>query len=296
MEVNLCGQTVTQSVAMLRQAVSSHEGGELTLKIDNETVKLNLLSHISRLGLRSRSERRGPFHYLIIKIKGKRNRPDPESRPSEEAGQSLQASRQETTAFPVAHLGQTQTAPTTTPPVQSQQRSQAQAPPRPQRPRRRLVIPPEEQSLPAAQTIAVKPKQDTLDASESLEQEPMYGIEGEPTPSAKSSQQRQTWLIIQSDQIGSREPKLGFDLLIELLNQVDVRRFVGCFLVHRGVRLLDPRYYEGKALQALQRKNLKLIACRQSVDYYQLAEIITVKTAPFSEVLSLSAAYDLLWL
>ena len=85
MELDLVGKTVTQALAMVRRAVAEHEGERLVLKLDNETVKLNLYSHIGRMGLTCKSERRGLYHYLELQLEGRgKGGADPSAAPGDQ--------------------------------------------------------------------------------------------------------------------------------------------------------------------------------------------------------------------
>lgn len=247
MELNLVGQTVTQAVAMLREAVAQAQGESIVVKTDNETVKLNLYNQFHRLGLRCKAERKGPFHYLHLKSTKRMETEEDKPAPG------VQTSTKEKSAFPIGHLGGEEKTPAPLP-----------SPNKPKR--RRLVEPVADKAAQPAPPQPLGPPQDKL-----------------------------CWLVIQHDQIGNRDTGLGVELMEDLLNGLDSRRFAGVFLVHRGVRLLDPLYADGRLLRTLVRKNLKLTACERSTAFYQLTDRISVPTAPFSEVMNLAAIYELVW-
>jgi hypothetical protein len=290
MELNLVGKTVTQAIALLRQALAECEDGLLLVSTDNEAVKLNLYNHVHRLGLRCKAERKGSLHLLQIRLETKPAAPlqgAPDSK-------GPRATPKQATAFPIAHLGSSE------PPKESV------------RPRRRSLIAPEgEQPLeqsptPAklgiraavARAMANKQSDAAFDSGKTLPESTPMPIHPDATAweTVHPQPARPQYLVVQSDQIGSRDTALGVDLMEEFLDRIDARRFAGVYLVHRGVRLLDPLYADGRLLRALLRRNLQLTACPRSLAFYQLGARVTIATTPFADVVDLAARYDLLWI
>ena len=225
MNLDLRGKTVTEAVARIRAALSKAPQGPLVARTDNETVKLNLIREISRMGCFCRSERIGGLHQLTIEISGESSA-EPEHAPP--------VRRQREPAFPLAHL--------------------------------------------------------------SGEDEP--GERGQPAVSPAQRGERKQWLILQSDQIGHRDPRLGFALMEDLLSHLDTTRYAGIFLVHRAVMLLDPGFQGGRALRILLRKNLPITACEKSVAYYEQEKnaVKPVRVAPFHVINEYAEHHDLVWM
>lgn len=261
MELSLIGRTVTQSIGLLRDALASCEDGNLIVKTDNETVKLNLYNQTHRLGLSCRAERQGPYYILHVKLAKAKQ-------PKESTPTGVKTANLETTAFPLAHLGSSAQAPAT--------------PKAPAKKRRRSLVPHERQPVPT-----IKPRETPAQPAR-------------PTVPAQAPQEvtapRMKWLVLQTDQIGNRDTALGIDLMEDLLDNLNVQQFAGAFLVHRGVRLLDPNYANGRLLRCLLRKNLKINVCQRSVAFYQLTDRIPNQASPFSDVLKLANIYDLVWI
>lgn len=286
MELNLVGKTVTQAIALLRQALAECEDGLLLLSTDNEAVKLNLYNHVHRLGLRCKAERKGSLHLLQIRLETKPAAP----LQSEPGSAGPRATPKQSTAFPIAHLGG------------------GELPKEAVRPRRRSLIAAEGEEPPAspkpgiraAVARALANKQNSaFDSGKTLpETPPAMPVHPDATvwETVHPLPARPQYLVVQSDQIGSRDTSLGIDLMEEFLDRIDTRRFAGVYLVHRGVRLLDPLYADGRLLRALLRRNLKLTACPRSLAFYQLGARVTIATAPFADVVDLAARYDLLWI
>ena len=106
------------------------------------------------------------------------------------------------------------------------------------------------------------------------------------------------WLIIQCDQIGQRDIQLGGDLLEDVLRGLDRRQVAGVFLIHRGVRLLDPDYREGRLLQLLLQKKIQIRACAKSIGFYRLEDKVRapIRIVPAGEILQLTNLYPVTWL
>jgi len=228
MTLDLRGKTVSEAIAEIRGALARREGEALLARTDNETVKLNLIREISRMGLQCRSEREGGSYRL--RIEGER----PPARVREHGGHEEPDGA---TAFPIAHLSGA--APT-----------------------------------------------------ESSTESP-----GGAQPKPREGGVRSLLLVLQSDQIGNRDPNLGFELLEELIEHLDTTRYVGIFLVHRAVTLLDPALRGGRGLRVLLRKNLPLTVCERSVAYYDLDEkaVAGVNLVPFHTIGALAERHDLVW-
>ncbi len=282
MELNLVGKTVTQAIALLRQALAECEDGLVLASTDNEAVKLNLYNHVHRLGLRCKAERKGSLHLLQIRMEAKAAAPPPAG-PGHEGPRAAQ---KQATAFPIGHLGGAEQGM--------------------EKPRRRSLIEREEAPPPAAKpgiratvaralaTNGSTPSREGSSLSEATRPVPMHP-DARAWETVHPQPSRPQYLVIQSDQIGSRDTGLGIDLMEEFIDRLDPRRFAGVYLVHRGVRLLDPLYADGRLLRALLRRNLTLSACPRSLAFYQLGGRVSVATAPFAEVVDLAARYDLLW-
>lgn len=118
-----------------------------------------------------------------------------------------------------------------------------------------------------------------------------------PPTSMPKVDRRRSWLVIQSDQIGSRDPRLGFELLEDLLTHLDPTHYEGIFLVHRAVALLDPTYQGGRGLRVLLRKNLPTLVCQKSIAYYGMEKRVhkPVRAVPFRHLLDLGKHYNLVW-
>lgn len=76
MEIDLTGKTVTQSLESFEHTLQT-QGGTLIFKIDNETVKLNLMQLGTRLGHKCHSKRAGSFWMLTLKVPEKTEAPKP---------------------------------------------------------------------------------------------------------------------------------------------------------------------------------------------------------------------------
>jgi len=115
------------------------------------------------------------------------------------------------------------------------------------------------------------------------------------TPSASQAQGH--WLVIQQDQIGQKDVALGVELLEAFLENVEASRTDGIFLTHRGVRLLDNTYQNGKLLRALMARKVKVMACAKSLAYYQLMDHIppSVEVAPIKELHKLASNARITW-
>ncbi|MDJ0836806.1 MAG: hypothetical protein QNK37_09835 [Acidobacteriota bacterium] len=256
MILDLTGNTVTQSMNRLQEALQTCKDAELTAKTDNEAVKLNLYNLLHRMGYRCTSERIGAYHHIAIQTNSGGN----PSAPLNPADSGPAAERETTTAFPVGHM--------------SGDGSEKAPPVR----RRGMGRRAREAAIAAGQP------------------DPME------TPASKAHPMENphytSWLIIQSDQIGNRDSRLGFELLEDLLVHLDTTRYEGIFLVHRGVTLLDPTYQGGRGLRVLLRKNLPILACEKSTAYYKLEDKIAkpVKAVPFHHISKLAEHHDLVWI
>ena len=153
-------------------------------------------------------------------------------------------------------------------------------------------------SADASETVAAqKPARPRRTARKTAEQP----VQKAPSVEASAPQPSSVgigWLIIQQDQIGQRDVNLGMDLLEDMVSNLDPQYVTGVFLIHRGVRLLDPNFHEGRLLRALISRNIPISACAKSLAFYHLTENIQapVNVAPPHEILRLAAKYKLTWI
>jgi len=262
MILELTGNTVTQAMKTLRDALVDCPDSELVVMTDNEAVKLNLYNLVHKLGYRCKTDRDGQHHRLQIKLGNRR--PQPAAAPSS-GGPALETIGR--TAFPVAHVSK-EKEPVVRPPVRR----------------------PAEKKLHRAAAPPAQVRKKTA--------EPVPPPQAAPSPSdAASDEKVGSWLILQSDQIGQRDSRLGFELIEDLINHLDAGCFVGIFLVHRGVFLLDPAFQGGRGLRVLLRKNLPILACEKSVAFYKLEDKVAkpASTAAFHQVSELARHHRLVW-
>lgn len=105
------------------------------------------------------------------------------------------------------------------------------------------------------------------------------------------------WLIFQHDQIGQKDNNLGVELLYQFLDSLVPGAYAGVFLVHRGVRLVDPQYQQAKLLRALLRKPIAVFADQTSMEYFKLIGRTSprVKVVPFAALLELGRTEPVIW-
>lgn len=116
-------------------------------------------------------------------------------------------------------------------------------------------------------------------------------------PTAKGERETGILLVLQTDQIGQRDANLGTGLLASILENIDTGTYKGLFLIHRGVRLIDPNFSQGRFLKMLLRKNLAIFACSRSLEFYGIKEVpAKIKVVPTAEVLSLAARKKTVWI
>lgn len=251
MELDLTGQSVTQSLSIFSEAVDACTDPELVIRTDNEVIKLNLYNLIHKKGMRCKMDRKGRTYTFTVKTGrgGKKGGPPPSQ-----------------TAFPVGHISGTKDAP-----------SPNERPGRRRRARAKKSEP-VKAPAPSAPISAPKP-------------------EPSPTTVAHPQAAQPHWLVIQQDQIGQKDVALGVELLETFLENIDPSRTTGVFLTHRGVRILDQNYQNGRLLRALMGGKVKIVACAQSLTFYQLMDKVppTVEVAPIKELHKLAATAGLTW-
>ena len=257
--LDLSGRTVTQVIAAIAGALAEGSGEEISFAVDSEVVKLNIYNHLLRQGRRFRQERQG--NRFIFHIK------------NEAAGRGKPLKPGEQTAFPVAHLSGDR------------------------QPIKKAVTVKKHDISPADLAVPAPAAKSPAPAAKSPAPPP-----ARPAPTAaRVGATRGTglgWVVLQTDQIGNRDTGLGFELLEDLIGNLDSSNCAGLFLIHRGVRLLDPGYQQGRPLQMLRRKSFPIVACAKSVAFYQLTErvppSIEIKTS--RDILRLAAEHPLTWI
>ncbi len=274
MILELKGNTVTQAMKSLRNALADCPDSELIVTTDNEAVKLNLYNLVHKLGYRCKTERDGQHHKLQIKLGSGR---PPAAAPQTSGGPV--AEKLGRTAFPVAHVSNNDKV-VTRPPV-----------------RRARKMP--EESLVKERIVTPKPPEPARVVKPPPVQPPPVKPLAQPVSdlAATLTDRVGSWLILQSDQIGSRDSRLGFELIEDLINHLDTRYYEGIFLVHRAVLLLDPTFQCGRGLRVLLRKNLPIRACEKSIAFYNLTDKVAkpASTAPFHQLSELARHHPLVW-
>lgn len=269
MELDLRGRTVTQAINYLEAAFEEAAGEELTLSIDNEAVKLNLYNYIHKTGMVCRTERKGSLYLIRIKV--------PRKKPG-----AIQTPKKPT-AFPVNHISGKNPPPPAPKPVQrpapAATKQPSKSPPKPAMPK------------PAAAPATAKP------ARKRPPQPPKpESFIKAPLPETESAK---SWLVIQQDQIGQREVALGQELLEDILENLNTANLEGIFLIHRGVRLLDPSYNQGRFLQSLLRLKVDIKACARSLAYFNLMDEVDddlIEIVPAHNLARLWEKHPLIWM
>lgn len=282
MELDLRGQTVTQAIVMTRQALADCESDELLLKTDSEVVKLNLYNALIKMGHRCRLERKGPFFTITVAAgKGATRKKAP---PENHDGSVV---RQEITAFPARNLDADEISQ-----ARRQRRSERRrAAEAEQAPTARVKR--GERTPPAREPAAVP--EEKRDAAVP---EPEAGSPPSPLPNALQGRDgsMMSWLILQQEQIGARDSKLGFDLLADFLESLEPTRFAGIFLIHRAARLCDPQFQQGRFLKILRARRIHLWVCSKSLAYYEIDNLpAPLQRAQIIDIQRLASLYRLVW-
>lgn len=282
MELDLCGQTVTQAIVMTRQALADCDADALLLKTDSEVVKLNLYNALIKMGHRCRLERKGPF--FTITVAAGKGRPRAKTPRDTEDGSVV---RQEITAFPARNLD-------------ADEISQARRQRRPERRRAEAAEAapaerPVQAPAPAAEPAPAPPAKAKRGA-------PVAPPDAAPSPSPLPNQGQgrdgamMSWLILQQEQIGARDSKLGFDLLADFLESLEPTRFAGIFLIHRAARLCDPHFQQGRFLKILRARRIHLWVCGKSLAYYEIDQLpAPLQRAQIIDIQRLASLYRLVW-
>jgi len=198
MELDLTGQTVTQALGRIEQAMVDCEDDTLDVRIDNEAVKLNVYNYLRKQNHRCRLSRQGAHHYVQVKTnRAKRGARKP---PAE-------------TAFPTGHLS-----------GKSADDPKPASPPKP--------------------------------APSPVQAPPRLG----------------RCLAIQCDQVGQRDTQLGVELLADIIAALPPRAFQTIVLVHRGARLLDSRFQQGRFRELLKRTGATLLVCAKSARFFGVSD------------------------
>lgn len=106
------------------------------------------------------------------------------------------------------------------------------------------------------------------------------------------------WLVIQRDQIGQKDVGLGMELLEDLVDNLNPEQTSGLFLIHRGVRLLDPAFQGGRTLEAILRTSIKVKVCVRSAGFYGLLDAIGshFELVPARELMDIIAQHNVTWI
>ncbi len=104
-------------------------------------------------------------------------------------------------------------------------------------------------------------------------------------------------LVIQRDQIGQQDAGLGAELLEAFLERLEPGAFEAIVLAHRGVRLADPRYRQGRPLAILKQKQTAILACARSAAFYGVSGLRdeAVRFLDLGEAVDLGK-HDVVWL
>lgn len=270
MEVDLRGQTVTQAMVTARQVLADSEEKELVLKTDSEVVKLNLYNALIKMGHRCRLERKGPYFTITVQIGGRAKQRAAQAEPDDGS-----VVRKEITAFPARNLDKEEVSR-----ARRQRRSE----------RRKAA----EETRPAAPASPEAPSRNPVAAPTP---------EPAPTPSLikpsglDEEASMMCWLILQQEQLGQRDSKLGYDLLAEFLESIEPTRFAGMFLIHRAVRLCDPQFQQGRFLKILRARRIHLWVCSKSLAYYEIEDpAAPLQRAQIIDIQRLASLYRLIWI
>ena len=295
MQLDLRGQTVTQAIAIVRQALDDAEDTEFEVITDSEVVKLNLSNAIAKLGYQCRFERKGASFVVTVKTGKKSRKPTPSK-------DSSSGVRREISAFPAKTVdrGEVRAArqrererrerrtKVTENPVDQAASSGSQPAANEARQTRTR---PERPTAPGESGAATRARKETPERPPT----PRSGPSG---PNGGPSLPTLNWLVVQHEQIGDRDARLGTELLAEFLESLDLASFQGVFLVHRGVRLIDPTFQQGRFLKLLEEKRFHIWACTRSLAYYQLEDKVKppVQAAQIADLQRLTAHYQLIWI
>lgn len=294
MELDLIRMTVSQALATVREALANYTSSEtIEIRTDNEVVKLNLYNQLHKMGMRCKLERKGSYFLLKATPKGmsserqaiRRASREPEEAFAEQQivdppapqDKGVAMPRKEALAFPV--------------------REENLMPKRPS-------APPKAAPKPAAtyESAAAKQRQATVQAAAPT---PPRRAEMPAPPTLFNGEYDETpiqpgqgpWLVFQHDQIGQKDNNLGVDLLHQMLESLAPGAYAGLFLVHRGVRLVDPQYHQAKLLRALLRKPIAVFADETSMQYFNLIGKTSprVKVVPFAALLEVGRTQPVIW-
>jgi hypothetical protein len=316
MELDLVRMTVTQALATTREALANYNSSDtIEIRTDNEVVKLNLYNQLNKMGMRCKLERKGPFFILKAQPKGKsserkairrasrspeREKEEIDFEPVDDPNQIV-APRQEEVAFPVREENHIEKPPPRPEPRPAPQAPRQQAPPRPQPTRHQQAPPPAEPPASYA-AVAAQQRQASMQSRQPQQPEPMarpkpqglFQGEFDETPIEPG---QGPWLIFQHDQIGQKDNTLGVELLYQVIDSLAPGAYAGVFLVHRGVRLVDPQYHQAAVLRALLRKPIAVFADETSMAYFKLIGKTSprVKVVPFALLLELSRTQPVIW-
>ena len=295
MQLDLRGQTVTQAIAIVRQALDDAEDTEFEVITDSEVVKLNLSNAIAKLGYQCRFERKGASFVVTVKTGKKSRKPAP-------SNDSSSGVRREISAFPAKTVDRGEVrAARQRDRERRERRTNApgdpvdQAAPSGSRPTTNEA--PQTRTRTERPTAPREPAASTRARKETPErpQAPRSGASGS---NGGPNLPTLNWLVVQHEQIGDRDARLGTELLADFLDSLDLARFQGVFLVHRGVRLIDPTFQQGRFLKLLEEKRFHIWACSRSLAYYQLEDKVKppIQTAQIADLQRLTAHYQLIWI
>ena len=300
MQLDLTGQTVTQAIATFRQALTQCTEPELEVKTDNEVVKLNLYNHIHKIGLRCKMDRDGVAFVFRIKT-GKSGSARGTGSPAGGFDGSLAVESTTKTAFPIGHLSASGQGGGSQPARETgsirSEFSERDLSPRERRALRRQRREAEAaaaaMATPAGQAVNARP----APVANPMPQQQVPVPEPVHVPVAQNTAVPRI-LVIQNDQIGQKDIALGVTLLEELLNNLDPRVYSLIFCVHRGVRILDPAYHQGRILNLLLQKHVRIAACARSLEFYQLTEKVptNIEVLPLHRAIHLGSGQQLDWI
>ncbi|CAM2007444.1 hypothetical protein [Acanthopleuribacter pedis] len=288
MEVDLRGQTVTQAVVLARRAIAECEADQLVLKTESEVVKLNLYNALTKMGHRCRLERQGPFFTLTVQIGGGARKPRAQAEPDDGS-----VVRKEITAFPARNLDAEE--------VKSARRRR-RSERREEAAERAHSARSEQARAPQAPREQAPAEQPSAGAPQAGAGAPQAGA-GAPQPSVAQpgglevEASMMCWLILQQEQLGQRDSKLGYDLLAEFLESLEPSRFAGMFLIHRAARLCDPSFQQGRFLKILRARRIHLWVCAKSLNYYEIEDPpAPIQRAQIIDIQRLASLYRLVWI
>lgn len=307
MELDLVRMTVSQAMATVREALANYSSSEaIEIRTDNEVVKLNLFNQLNKMGMRCKLERKGSYFLLKAQPKGKvserqairrasrsqvvADEPD-EGDAGNEAETPYAAPRQAAHAFPVREENVLDREAVThqKPKAEDPQPAVQPSPPQAVRPTpiSYAAAVTQQRQASRAQSPQGRPEPPPVPAS-------LFNGEYDESPIAPG---QGPWLVFQHDQIGQKDNNLGVELLHQMLQSLTPGAYAGLFLVHRGVRLVDPQYHQAKLLRALLRKPIAVFADETSMNYFKLIGRTSprVKVVPFAALLELGNTQPVIW-